>query len=52
MSRILCLIVNRNPIYDKGRLDWQLKPSQHQAFVVNDILAPPPENKLSLMSRP
>jgi hypothetical protein len=52
MSKILCLIINLNPIYDKGRQGWQLKPSQHQAFVMNDILAPPPENRLSLMSQP
>ncbi len=26
---------------NKGRLGWQPRPNQHQAFVVNDILAPP-----------
>jgi len=49
ISRLLCLIVNLNPIYDKGKLGWQLKPSQHQAFVVSDILAPPPKNRLPLI---
>jgi hypothetical protein len=40
MLGLLCLIVNRNPIYNKGKLGWQPRPIQHQAFVMNDILAP------------
>jgi hypothetical protein len=49
MSRLLCLIINFNPIYDKGKLGWQLRPNQHQAFVVNDILAPSQKNRLPLI---
>ncbi len=29
MSRLLCLIVNLGPIYNKGRLSWQQRPIQH-----------------------
>jgi len=50
MSRLLCLIINLNPIYDKGRLGWQPRPSQDQALVVSDILAPPLKNRLPLIS--
>jgi hypothetical protein len=46
---LLCLIVKLNPIYDKGRLSWQSRPNQLQDFVVNDILAPPPKNRLPLI---
>ncbi len=41
--------IDIKPIYDKERIGWQPRPSQHQAFVVNDILAPPPKNKLPLI---
>jgi hypothetical protein len=46
MSGLLCLIVNLGPIYNKGRLGWQQRPIQHQAFVVSDILTPLAKNKL------
>jgi hypothetical protein len=50
MSRLLCLIINLNPIYDKGRLGWQPRPIQDQALVASDIFAPPPKNRLPLIS--
>jgi hypothetical protein len=50
MSRLLCLIIDLNPIYYKGRLGWQPRPIQDQALVVSDILAPPLKNILPLIS--
>jgi hypothetical protein len=32
--------MNLNLVYNEGRLGWQPRPSQHQALVVHDILAP------------
>jgi hypothetical protein len=50
MSRLLCLIINLNPIHDKGRLGWQPRPIQNQALVVSHIMAPPPKNRQPLIS--
>ncbi len=50
MSWLLCMIINLSPIYNKGRLGWQPRPSQHQALVVSDIIAPPTKTKLPIVS--
>jgi hypothetical protein len=50
MSRLLCLIINLNPIYDKGRLGWPPRPIQNQALVVSHIMAPPPKIRRPLIS--
>jgi hypothetical protein len=44
------MIINLNPIYNKGILGWQPRPSQHQILVVNDILAPLAKIKFQIVS--